>query len=274
MAESILSFPHPVVGNGDDALGDSPKCALAWQVVDKNLVLIFSEFSTNNDVIEQLLNEGIASWVVRAHCRRTYYRREIFADRCGAEFKIPAVMLDGDVELETFVVALGNLTDYVPSSPHPDYSNTSFQIVSGGLLAIGPTFRVSLDIKFDPLKAPVSAFLKIKKGDFEEGPMRAIWESEDIVLELSSKDWTAYAMLKQDELADVLHAAIVLPVLVEAVNLHTDLSVQDMRWAQRLQGMVESRNLEPGKPLATAQQLLDFPISRALGAMIRSRVED
>lgn len=274
MAESSKSFPHPVAGNGDDTTGPPPTCSLDWQVAGSKLLLTFANLQTHNNRVEDLISAHSAGWIARAYCPRTYYRREFLVTGPSTDLEIPTGTLDGDVDFETYVIATKDLQDYLPDQAHGDYDGTQFQLDAGSLLALGPKFRVSLDIEFDPLKAPVSSFLKVREGTAPTGPMRIIWDDDDIILELSQADWKIYPMLKQDALADVLHAAMVFPALIEAIHRLSDDSVKDRRWAQRLQSILDAKGLDSSAPDDAAQQLLDMPVSRALKAMHAIKAEE
>jgi hypothetical protein len=257
---SEVSFPHPVLGNGDDVAIGSLDCDLTWQASAEVVELIFAGLTTGNPTLDDAVREGRATWLLRVQCARTYFRRIWAEPGPIASIRIPGPDLEGRVEVEARVCSTRPL-DWQPAGAHEDYGNLSFHLGDAEVLALGPSWRFHVDKEFDPLKAPVSSWMRIVQGDHDDGPFQVEFGDEIVTIRLSRKDWDQYPGVR-DRASSVLHTGIVLPVLMQALlELKTDDGV---RWKSRLQAVLDDRGLSSEQPLQTAQELLAAPLARCL----------
>lgn len=257
---SEFSFPHPVVGNGDDVATGALDCELSYHTSAEAVDLNFTGLTTGNRSLDDAVSDGRATWLLRVQCARTYFRRVWRERGPTASIRIPGPDLEGSVEVEARVCATKPL-DWRPEGTHADYGDISFRLTEGEILALGPRWRVHVDKEFDPLKAPVASWMRIVEGDHDQGPFHVEFGDEVVTIRLSRKDWLQYPGVR-DRAPAVLHSSIVLPVLMQALlELRTDDGV---KWKSRLRAVVEAQGLDPERPLAVAQVLLAAPLARSL----------
>lgn len=166
---------------------------------------------------------------------------------------------EGFVDVEISVVAQEEVIDYRPEGIHEDYEDEKFLLKPGDVIGVGPTFRFLVDKIYDPLKAPVSSLVRITEGEHTDGPFTVTYDDDLIIVSLSKSDWQEYAGVR-DRVPTVVHSAIVLPALAEAilrVDQHTDTL-----WGGRLKDLLEARNIDQSAPLAAAQEVLASPLTR------------
>ena len=96
--------------------------------------------------------------------------------------------------------------------------------------------------------------IKLLEQSFE-----CLLEEEYITIRLSKNDWRQYPGIK-DRAEELLHSALVLPILVNAISVVDDYS--EFLWASRLKAALAGKQIDQEDPLMAAQELLDSPIRR------------
>lgn len=260
-ASRNVSFPHPVVGNADDAGGSfDPKVIRSND--RRTLTLDVNDLVTNNEALDRYVADGRAEFITRVVCGNTGFRKTYTTRKRAQRINIPIHELYREVQLELGVIARGDIPDYRPSDPHPDYGESTFPVEAGDILAIALPRQFVLDVQWDPLRAPMQSIMRIVRSDSETGPMVAALEGDKIIVRVSSQDYDRYLTRKNDS-AHVLHVSIVLPVLVQAIQRRNDPDYQGLAWRLRLEVLLD-RLEDVEDPLVAAQRLLQLPLDRAL----------
>lgn len=260
MLESIISYPHPVFGNGDDVSGKINQPHFSYSITDEIIELNVENLCTGNEDIDYLIDSGEAGWQIRVHCARTYMRESFIANGRSWTQKLSGPDYEGTVILETNVISLRPIEQYLPVNSHDDYSGEKFDLATGELIAVTFPSRFSVDKIYDPLKAPVSSFIKVIEGDHKEGEYKVVFDDDLIFVKLSKSDWLEYPGIR-DRVPALLHSALVLPVLTEAIRCMGGYS--STLWSSRLHDIVEARDIDVEHPLEGAQKLLADPLSRS-----------
>ncbi|WP_461538096.1 cupredoxin domain-containing protein [Spongorhabdus nitratireducens] len=257
---TYFSYPYPVLGNGDDIGSEIHDPIVECDISDETLKINISDLYTNYQYIDDLICDNKAIWQIRLLCPRTYVRQTYttkdkqWVHHClGQDF-------EGTVNVEIQVVANAEMPNYKPIAMHQDYSDTSFHIKPGETLSSQATYTFNVDKDYDPLKAPVSSILKIRKGVHKEGAYNAIFEEDFITVELSEKDWSEYAGIR-DRIPSFLHASIVLPVIAEAISLMDRF--ESNIWSSRLKEIISNKEITSSSSYVIAQEILNFPLQRA-----------
>jgi hypothetical protein len=263
MAASV-SYPHPVLGNVDDVTIGKIEPEVAYKAADEIVEIEVRNLTTGNPTLDLMVADGRACWGIRVQCARTYLRSEFTTAEEVRNITFDGHDLEGRVELEIVLFASKATSGYRPAGAHPDYGTTTFDLEPGALLGVGPGFSFEVDKQFDPLRAPVASIMRVSKGEHPVGPFRLALEDEFVEIILSHEDWGHYAGVK-DRVPGVLHVALVLPALVEAVRRMGEFSGR--RWADRLRSMTEVHQVDITQPLEAAQQLLQEPLTRAFNEL-------
>ncbi len=261
MAASNISYPHPVLGNGDDIAIGAISPSVAYGISDEAIHLSIGQLTSGHSEIDQMVKDGDALWHVRVQCSRTYMRENFATNEGSIEVRLKGENYEGMVDVEVSVVAGKDIANYWPEGIHDDYGDQKFQLSTGEVIRLGPTFRFLVDKVYDPLKAPVSSLIRITEGEHKDGPFTLTLDDDLIVVRLSKADWHEYAGIR-DRVPTIVHSAIVLPALAEAIrkiNEHIDTL-----WGGRLKDMLEANNIDEGAPLAAAQEILASPVTRTL----------
>ncbi len=266
MKVNSKSYPHPVLGNEDDAGGYFRVSPFHYEL-KKDEVILNPIFSIKNLAIEELIREEKASFVTEVECRSTFFRTSYSTRKPVDRFSIPAKLIRERVTVGFYVCADRDISGYKPSECHPDYDEASFEIEAGDVLAVGGYTSFIAEKNFDPLRPPVSSFMSIMEGNHHEGPMQINYENEKITIELSKADWRVYFDVRNQKIAEgMLHASIVLPVLIDAIHQvqNGNSDYVDASWFGRLDAILDANSLRSKEPFEAAQKILEMPLSRGL----------
>lgn len=265
MKVNSKSYPHPVLGNGDD-LGGFFKPELPYEL-SRDLVTLNPAFILKNAGVEEAIKKGRASFVIEVECRSTFFRRSFSTRNLSEQIAIPARLLRERVTANFYVCADQSIRNYKPTEPHPDYEGAVFDMDAGDIIAVGGQASFIAEKAFDPLRPPVSSFMSIMEGTHHEGPMQIEYEAEKITVVLSKDDWRNYLEVRGQKPAQaILHSAVVLPALVDAIYKIQNHSndYEHANWYGRLTAILEAKGLEEKDPFEAAQKILDNPATRGL----------
>ena len=110
MKISNQSFPHPVLGLQDDVNGKF-EADLTWSC-DRAFYYLFPVFNLQNETIEELIENDLATFIVHIECGNTFFRKSFqFKDRTP-EIKINAAELRDKVEVSFYITSIKSFPDY------------------------------------------------------------------------------------------------------------------------------------------------------------------
>jgi len=263
MGAASKSYPFPVLGNEDDIKGLF-KPTMRY-TLEPNVVVIESEFELSNSTIEQLIAEKKAGYLMQVECGNTFYRRTFVSHEPKLKIEIEAGDLRDRVDVSFCVCAAADIKDYNPDGIHPDLAADSTTVEKGDVLADGGTGSFMADKTFDPLKAPVSSFMKIKEASEKSAPMTIDYGGDQILIKLSKDDYKNYVYARKYAVA-TLHSSLVLPALTDALYVinKDEGTYQGLPWFGRIQQICRERSIDINDPLTAAQQMLGKPVERGL----------
>ncbi len=263
MKVNTKSYPHPVLGNGDDIQGTF-KVDFTYEL-GRDSVSLNPIFTLSNKTLESLIKKGKASFVAEAECRSTFFRDSFATGNNIEKFTIPSRLLRERVSVGFFICANEDIKNYKPDGCHPDYQGMPFDVEKGDVLAVGGNCEFIAEKDFDPLRPPVSSFMSIREGRCHEGPIEIDYTSDKITIELSKSDWQNYINIRNQKVAEgTLHASVVLPVLIDAIYKVKEGSSDyaDQNWFGRLDAILVAKGLRSKEPFEAAQKILDNPSAR------------
>ncbi len=263
MAATSKSYPFPVLGNEDDIKGLF-KPAMRY-TLEPNVVVIECEFELSNSSVEKLIAEKKASYLAQVECGNTFYRRTFITHDPKLKVEIDAGDLRDRVDVSFSVCATADIKDYSPDGIHPDLAGEPTSVEKGDVLADGGTGSFMADKTFDPLKAPVSSFMKIKEAAETSAPMTIDYGGDQILIKLSKDDYKNYVYARKYAVA-TLHSTLVLPALVDALYVinKDDGTYDGSPWFSRIKQICRERDIDITDPLTAAQRMLGKPVERGL----------
>ena len=268
MKNNLKSYPHPVLGNGDDINGTF---AVQFNYgLTREDVSFNSHFELKNKALEELIKNGKATYVLEIECPAVFFRTSIKTGEVLNRFSLSAKRLREKVTVGFYICADDDIPTYKPTECHPDYMDATFEIEKGDILAFGGSCSFIAEKTFDPLRPPVSSLFTITYGACHHGPMQIEYDSAKIGIILSKSDYQAYNSVRNQTTSQgILHASIVFPVLMDAISQvkanNTDYS--DKNWYSRLAAVLDAKKLRDMDPFDSAQKILDNPISRSFSGI-------
>jgi hypothetical protein len=265
MKVNTKSYPHPVLGNGDD-LGGFFKVEFHYEL-GKNEIVLNPKFSLRNSAIEELIKKEKASFVVEVECGSTFFRKIFSTRRLAERFSVPSTVLRDRVTVDFYVCANQDIKSYRPSELHSDYGEALFEIEAGDIMAVGGRCSFIAEKSFDPLRPPVSSIFSIIEGTRHEDPIWADYDGDKIVIVLCKSDWKKYLEVRGQKPSEgIIHGSIVFPVLVDAVHKvqNDGGEYNEKNWFARIEAIIEARKLSDKSALEVAQKILDNPATRSL----------
>lgn len=267
MTVNNVSYPYPVLGNADDITGD-----FSWEAAYKmsdTEVLITAKLLLNNGELKELIARGEAKFALRIECPLTYYRETFVGDGEVMEIPLAAGAVRDTVIAAPFVVAVSKLERYAPKSAHKDYSGSKFNIAEGGILAFGPKASFIAAKEFVGAKRRIQSIMEVVRHTKEGADPEYKLSNDKIEIYLNSKDWDVYQAAKlRPDARNIVHAAVVFPVLLEALEHLDDDDYTGRPWRDRLVVLLQEKGLsdEPSR-FKQAMGLLKNPISRGFDGL-------
>src|SRR5882672_6053681 len=105
-------YPHPVLSQfSDDIVGATFQSTVAVSGT-KTSYLVRVTTRTSNSDLRDLVGKGRASYAVHLECALTRYRALFDSSSEAFEFEVAATLIDGRVEVCSFILATQELPDY------------------------------------------------------------------------------------------------------------------------------------------------------------------
>lgn len=266
MASNVFkTYPYPVLGNNDDIEGlfeFSVEPEISGDEVEVNVAL-----DIKHPDLEDMISNGYATISIDIGCKKTLFKASSQTDSNYLSVRIPATSLRDRVDIDCYIVSTHDVEEYRPSGIRLDMDLGPVSIESGDILADGGTKWFIADKYFDPLRSPVSSFIKIMRSNAEDGSYAADFNNPIITIKVPSTQFEDFEYANRHKDGVLIHSAVVLPVLVEAIINLGDSEYSEYSWSIKLQSMIEAKNLDQYLPFIAAQELLGLPIKRNINAV-------
>lgn len=270
-------FPYPVLWNIHD---DYKTTHFNSEIkVEQNIkrIKIKCKFDMNNHELGSYINDGQAEYLVHVECPFTVYRNIFCTSENTIEFEINESDLNSKVSICTFIVAKRDIDNYKNYDFNDDYSDISFKINRGSILAVAEQLQVRVEKNTDELANIPSIISIVKKETTERIGIQVEMASEKILIYLNSKDYSDYQLIsKMPGINQTMHSSLILPALIYVFEQLKDNMEEyiNYRWFRSIGAVMKKYNLSFGEELLQdktslelAQILLDIPIERAFKAL-------
>lgn len=273
------SYPHPVLAHFTDDIANSVFQPVVTVKGNKNAYVFDAVFKTNNADLLQLIEQKKARYAVHVECTQTRYRDIFRSDNEKFSFEVPAGLLDGRVEVTSFILASKALDKYRNECFHPDYAKLAFRVRKGDTLAVGHDREFTAEKKSDPLRKVPSIFSIVPSDEADATGMDIDTTGPKVRVTLSRPNYDAYATLKSDQsLHPMLSAAVIVPALVTVIDEIRRAGAEngidgykDRRWFLVVARRLREIGIDPENPdtflessLRIAHEMLGQPLSASL----------
>lgn len=273
------SYPHPVLGAGDDVSGvfdlADPVASIERESDTLNLA---GRIDLEHESIQKAIDAGDATVSVRVHCLVTQYRRSFALMGCSA-FDLPIRLseLSGIVDVTPMVVSSVAISDYQPEGMHPDYGEATFAIEPGSVLAAGSKFQFSIDPEFNGLKDRADSLIVFRpdqrltpRTPFEVDPHLP----DRLVIKVSSEDLALLRPIGPRSPRTIMSGVVVAAIAeaIRQVNLTEageESEAESLAWFQRMNELYRQATnggslRDDVNPLEAAQVILKAPLNSGL----------
>ena len=226
-----------------------------------------------------MVEQKKARYAVHIECTQTRYRNIFRSESDKFSFDVDAGMLDGNVEVTSFILATKPLDKYRNEFFHPDYAKLTFRVRKGDTLAVGQDREFTAEKKSDPLRKVPSIF-SIQPNDLGEATGIDVDTSgHKVTVKLARPIYDTYSTLRSDQsLHQILSSAVIVPALVDVLDEIRRAAVdggiseyKDRRWylvvGRRLREMgIDPENADTfnESSLRIAHVMLGQPLGRSL----------
>ena len=283
------AYPHPVLAHWGDDIIDSTFQGVVTGSGAKNAYIFEAVFKTNNADLLTLVEQKKAMYAVHVECTSTRYRNLFKSQEERFSFEISAALIDGKVDVCSFILASTLIDRYRNTNFHSDYGKSSFQVKKGDTLAVAPDQIIEATKKHDPLRR-VSSIFSIVQNDSEKATgMDINTVGPKVVVSLSKPNFDASLSLRHSvAYHPVLIGSIIVPALVEVLDRLRRAAQEgnlemytDFRWFLVIDRKLREKNIRLAEDpesftdssLKIAHEILGQPLRLSLNGL-RAMTED
>jgi len=276
------SYPHPVLAHFGDDIVNSAFMPVVTVKANKNAYSFDAIFKTNNTDLLKLIAQKEARYAVHVECPQTRYRNIFKSESDKMSFEIPAGMLDGNVEVTSFILASKPIDKYRNDLFHPDYAKLTFRVRKADTLAVGLDHEFTAEKKVDPLRKVPSIFSIQPNDEPEATGMDIDSAGNKVTVRLSRPNYDAYALLRNDaKLHPMLSLAVIVPALVAVIDeMRREAAAgsigeyKDRRWFLVVSRRLREIGIDPEdadayneSSLRIAHEMLGQPLGESLAGL-------
>ena len=270
------AWPYPVLR--PQSFGDDyPRAAFEVEIeVERTrgstAVTVDTEFQLSDPDLLRLVEQGAARYVLLVKSPKTRFRDLIESSVAEAKREFPAGDLSGRVEFAPFLIAAQDLLGFRADGWHPDFSNHTFDIDSGSVLAEDEPKEYWVETADDD---PIigSIFAHREQANLPDGRWDYEITDERVWIVMSQADSKRFLDARNrasnHEDGFYLINGIYLPVLIAVLN-ELDQDPDDYRefgWFSSIERRLEDLECKPlgsddAKRSLDAQKVLDSPFPK------------
>ena len=282
-------YPYPVIAAGNDSYEDATFTSDADYAIDAHNVKLVLCAETDNQMLNDMIQKGSVKYAHHIECQQTCFRKLILTDEKVHEETIHESLLNGVVQVCTFLMANEDLTGY--ANPHfaKDYRGIKFNLDRGCVMAIGSQINITINKEKEDLSRTSSIFSIRRDHDPSHTELQVSTTGAKIVVLIPEKTCNQYLNLSNQAMfVPVLHSMVIMPALMQVLAELTEAAQQnmlyndeDLRWfrglkktAEKLEIKFDQDALSRINAFKAAQQFLDTPVVKALANICSGDGED
>ena len=215
------SYPYPVLSPvTDDYMGSSFSSDVKSYLNGSEIVIQLS-CTLNDEKLQNLLDEGLASIVYHIECPNASFRMCMKTDGKPAEIRIPLKKVRSNIEVNTFMTANEDIKSYRNEHFNSDYDAEKFDIESGCILALCKEkdilIKPELSEKLEKNESFVIA-IPSKDPNLKEIQFN-VDDPHKLLAVLPQHSFDLYSQMnKYSQNRDLLNSLYIIPTLYGAMN--------------------------------------------------------
>lgn len=280
---SRVSYPCPVLGNQGDYEKEAffTFTSFTWFIESDGVSLELPIPNINDKKLNDYFRNNEASLYLKINSPSSYFQKIIeipyhkFIEGIfKTNFKV------GELNKKiffSFYLASNKIITLQPELLSKEFPS-SFPALKNDILAKSPLWSELIDHEWDPKKSNYVSFMAVTYHiDEKEKETSVDFCKDRIMIQLPKASYDEYILFGESKAA-IIHSAIVLPVLIQAVNYVTNsenISSDEFRgktWFERLDQLLmdQTQELENLSPLEIAQKILKDPMIRGISYLSNS----
>lgn len=282
-------YPYPVIAAGNDSYEDATFISDADYAMDAHNVKLILCAETDNQMLNEMIKSGSVKYAHHIECQQTCFRKLVLTDEKVHEEIIHESLLNGIVQICTFLMANEDLVGYANPNFAKDYRGIKFNLDKGCVMAIGSQVNITINKDKEDLSRTSSIFSIRRDHDPSHTELQVSTTGAKIVVLIPEKTCNQYLNLSNQAMfVPVLHSMVIMPALMqvlselkEAAQQNVLYNYEELRWfrglkktAEKLQIKFDQDALTQINAFKTAQQFLDTPVVKALANICSGEGED
>lgn len=282
-------YPYPVIAAGNDSYEDATFTSDADYAMDAHNVKLILYAETDNQMLNEMIKSGSVKYAHHIECQQTCFRKLVLTDEKVHEEIIHESLLNGIVQICTFLMANEDLVGYANPNFAKDYRGIKFNLDKGCVMAIGSQVNITINKDKEDLSRTSSIFSIRRDHDPSHTELQVSTTGAKIVVLIPEKTCNQYLNLSNQAMfVPVLHSMVIMPALMqvlselkEAAQQNVLYNYEELRWfrglkktAEKLQIKFDQDALTQINAFKTAQQFLDTPVVKALANICSGEGED
>lgn len=271
-------YPYPVLSHfSDDYKAGEFDVSIDVVRDGYNLKIDFLTTLTSTG-LKNIVKAGQAQYVYHLECAQTGFRTVVKTTNTSESYVISNKSISGKLQICPFIVASQDIQRFSTPDFHNDYSNISFDIEAGCVMAVGKMVTVDISKDIDDLANTPSIFSIVRNADVSCKEMLVDMSGRKIIIKLPMSDYYSYKSLSQTPAAQaILNSLTIIPaltyVLSELKIMTNDERMEnaDSLWYKTLSKTlltqfecdIESDDFSNSNSIVLAQKLINDPISDA-----------
>lgn len=282
-------YPYPVIAAGNDSYEDATFTSDADYAIDAHNVKLTLCAETDNQLLNDMIKNGSVKYAHHIECQQTCFRKLVLTDEKIHEEIIHESLLNGIVQVCTFLMADEDLVGYANPNFAKDYRGIKFNLDRGCVMAIGSQINIAINKDKEDLSRTSSIFSIRRDHDPSHTELQVSTTGSKIVVLIPEKTCNQYLNLSNQAMfVPVLHSMVIMPALMqvlselkEAAQQNALYNYEDLRWFRGLKKTAEKLEISFDQDALTqinafkaAQQFLDTPVVKALANICSGEGED
>lgn len=282
-------YPYPVIAAGNDSYEDATFTSDADYAMDAHNVKLILCAETDNQMLNEMIKSGSVKYAHHIECQQTCFRKLVLTDEKVHEEVIHESLLNGIVQICTFLMANEDLVGYANPNFAKDYRGIKCNLDKGCVMAIGSQVNITINKDKEDLSRTSSIFSIRRDHDSSHTELQVSTTGAKIVVLIPEKTCNQYLNLSNQAMfVPVLHSMVIMPALMQVLSELKDAAQQnalynyeDLRWfrglkktAEKLQIKFDQDALTQINAFKVAQQFLDTPVVKALANICSGEGED
>ncbi|MGB3027653.1 hypothetical protein [Paradevosia shaoguanensis] len=270
--DDYMRYPHPVLSelSGDYMTGEFV-CSFEQNLTQAGELKLVADMRIDNEDLLDLINGQSAAPGYFLVCRRTYFNQLVNAPIGRSEKFFDATKFFGGVIIRPVVYTLRRVDRYSSALVDPEFGGNT-TIGKGGIIALGPEFRFSMDRKkYKPFD---SIFELARSEDVPLNTVRVDHDQDRITITAKSETFTSISAIRDmNRGKDIIMNTVYLPAVIEVISrLQTGgMNVEGRKWYRIFKAKCDDLGVDPSSPnvspLELAQQLLRGPLAKTISMM-------